>query len=158
MAIIDHFKEIDRRVLTQSWSTAERQSLLCIVREIHRSDGVYSPEERAGYDRLTADLGVSDGSCTTVEEAVAALSGDGRKMSLVYIWMAEAVLADGCYNEREQDFLDGLCAKYALSRPALERTIRELQLREIDEVMRKWIEDTYWDPTSAQSSGQSSLD
>ena len=145
MAIVDHFEELDRRVLTGAWSVTERQSLLCIVREIHRADGVYSPEERQNYDRLVTDLGVDENSCANIADSVELLRSDPRKLRLLYIWMAEAVLADGRYDEKEQDFLESICEKYLLPRPQLEESIKELQLRDVDEVLQRWLEETSWE-------------
>jgi hypothetical protein len=148
MAILDHFHELDRRVLTSAWTVEERRSLLCIVREIHRADGVYSPAEREDYERLASDLDVEDCGCPDLADCVLTLRGDERKRRLLCIWMAEAVLADGRYDEKEQDFLDSVCSKYLLPRAELESTIREIQLRDIDEVLRQWIDQTTWDPSS----------
>jgi hypothetical protein len=144
--VVDHSKELDRRRIFQTWTTKERQCLLRIISEIHRADGVYAPEERDSYDRLTLDLDVDVRASSSVEECIRLLAADNRKVRLLCIFMAEAVLVDGHYDEEENVLLTSIWDRNLLPRGELEAAIRELQLRGVEEVLGKWLEDTSFNP------------
>jgi uncharacterized tellurite resistance protein B-like protein len=135
-------KDCFQKIRLLAWPEEQRAAFLRVLVEVYEADGGIAPEELAELRKDASLLGVPPDAVDRLplEEALARLRPAPKRMELLHAWIADALFADGVFDEREQRLAERLVGRYGLDAPLLELRIGQARSREIEKIFQNLLD------------------
>ena len=139
MSLLDRIKRLILADRIAKWPTDDRTALIRLLYSALVADEAFTADERAWLQATMHDIGLTWAQVHEVElpEALRRLHGEPAKEEQLYPLLAEALFADGDFDNREKGFVGRLCDQ-GLSRARLDAEIQRVRGRVLDGALTEW--------------------
>jgi hypothetical protein len=143
MKFIDYFREQFDELSISRWDKAEITALMRVIHSLYVADNEFDKLEQKYFvkklDALNIDAHEVD--ALPIDDAFELLAKDKLKNKLAYIFMAEALLKDGDYDDLESSCVDAMKQRYPLSEKMLDEALKQVRDRKLEVVLKEWVKE-----------------